>query len=137
MPRPCKRRRICGKPECIRFGPLSEEKQAGSEIVMTLDEYECIRLIDLNGLTQEECGQQMGVARATVQAIYSSARRKMAQCLVEQMTLDIRGGNYVVCGRNCRKENCGRCRDHCQKEMEQEAGKNERKVKEDENSSNI
>ena len=33
---------------------------------MTLDEFEAVRLIDLEGLSQQECAQQMEVARATV-----------------------------------------------------------------------
>lgn len=81
---------------------------------MTLDEYETIRLIDLDGLTQEECARQMDVARTTAQAIYNSARRKLAQCLVEVRELHIEGGEYVLCdGQNhaCRSRHCGgRCR---------------------------
>ena len=45
---------------------------------MTVDEYESIRLIDLEGLTQEEAALQMEVGRSTVQSIYNSARRKLA-----------------------------------------------------------
>ena len=36
---------------------------------MTLDEFEAVRLIDLEGLSQQECAQQMEVARATVQSL--------------------------------------------------------------------
>ena len=60
MPRPQKRRRICSIPGHCRFGPRGEA--ASCTIVMTLDEYEAIRLIDLLGCTQEECARQMGVA---------------------------------------------------------------------------
>ena len=64
---------------------------------MTLDEYETIRLIDLCGLSQAETAAQMGVARATVQAIYGDARRKLAQCIVSGMELSIAGGDYELC----------------------------------------
>ena len=91
MPRPCKRRRVCGHPSCGRFGP-AEQARGQPEVLMGLDEFETIRLIDLEGLTQEQCAAQMNVARTTVQAIYGTARRKLAQCLVNGRALVIEGG---------------------------------------------
>ena len=105
MPRPCKRRRICAKPGCDRFAP--SESSSGGCVVMTLDEYETIRLIDLEGMTQEECARQMDVARTTAQSIYGSARRKLAECLVQARELRIEGGEYELC--NGRNRGCGRC----------------------------
>lgn len=65
---------------------------------MTVDEYETIRLIDNEGYTQEECAQQMNVARTTVTGIYAQARRKLARALVEGLRLVISGGEYRLCG---------------------------------------
>ena len=96
MPRPCKRRRVCGHPSCGRFGP-AEQAHGQPEVLMGLDEFETIRLIDLEGLTQEQCAAQMNVARTTVQAIYGTARRKLAQCLVNGRALVIEGGDYELC----------------------------------------
>lgn len=73
MPRPCKRRRICALPGFIRFGAMDVPARGKHLIHMTVDEYEAIRLIDLERLTQEACARRMGVARATVQAIYNRA----------------------------------------------------------------
>ena len=92
MPRPQKRRRICSMPGHCRFGPRGEASSC--TIVMTLDEYEAIRLIDLLGCTQEECARQMGVARTTVQAVYDRARKKLAEALVQGKELVISGGEY-------------------------------------------
>jgi len=64
---------------------------------MTVEEYETIRLIDLESLTQEECAEHMNVARTTVQAIYAEARSKIAQALIHGKSLIIEGGNYQVC----------------------------------------
>ena len=80
MPRPKKCRRICALPRCDSFGPLAGD--AAEEIEMSLDEFEAVRLIDLLGCSQEECAAQMGVARTTAQAVYNSARQKLAAVLV-------------------------------------------------------
>lgn len=95
MARPMKRRRVCGLPAHSRFGPPG--RASGPPIILAVDEYETIRLIDLLGLSQEECALQMGVARTTVQGIYQSARRKIAQALVEGQPLVIQGGEYHLC----------------------------------------
>ena len=104
MARPKKCRRVCGVPRVCRFLP---ENGGGESVVLAVDELECIRLLDLEGLTQEQCAAQMMVARATVTAIYDAARRKVAQALVYGRELVIQGGDFAVCehGGHC----CGRC----------------------------
>ena len=94
MARPCKKRWVCGKPRCSRFQPLDRENL--KNVVLNLDEYECIRLIDYEGLEQEQCAKQMGVARTTVQAIYKSAREKLADFLVNGKGLCIEGGDIMM-----------------------------------------
>ncbi|MEA5059157.1 MAG: DUF134 domain-containing protein [Clostridia bacterium] len=124
MPRPCKRRRICALPECGRFGPMEETSKERQTVSMTVDEFESIRLIDMEGLTQEQCAERMDVARTTVQAIYTSARTKLAECLVNQKELNIAGGDYVLCSGDA--QGCGRachCRRHgraCETSKEEE-----------------
>jgi predicted DNA-binding protein (UPF0251 family) len=71
-------RKVCCLPESSRFGPLGSPADAENYINMMVDEYESIRLIDLERLTQEECANQMNIARTTVQGIYNDARRKLA-----------------------------------------------------------
>ena len=94
MARPCKKRWVCGRPRCRRFVPSDVESM--DEVILNLDEYECIRLIDYEGLEQEQCAKQMGVARTTVQAIYKSAREKMADFLVNGKGLCIEGGDIMM-----------------------------------------
>lgn len=98
MPRHKRCRRICCLPQSTSFIPQNHE--AGKTIEMTVDEYETIRLIDLEGLTQEECSRQMDVARTTVQLIYFSARKKLADCLVNSLVLKISGGDVRLCEHN-------------------------------------
>jgi len=112
MPRPRKWRRVCCLPECNRFGPLNADTSPENYIMMTVDEYESIRLIDLLGLTQEECASQMNIARTTVQAMYNKARRKLAESLVNSKLLCIEGGEYRLCeesGKQCGGCNWSRC----------------------------
>ena len=92
MPRKQRCRWIGGYPDHWEFSP--EEASAEEPIVMSLDELETIRLLDYRGMTQEQCAEHMGVARTTVTAIYESARRKMAEALIDGRRLVIRGGNY-------------------------------------------
>ena len=104
MARPQKCRRICNVPQTDSFRP---EKHRGEiPIIMTVDEYEVIRLVDLEEKTHEQCALQMDISRSTVQEIYGNARRKLAACIVYGRKLVIAGGNYRVCdGReNCRCE---------------------------------
>jgi Predicted DNA-binding proteins len=116
MPRPRKWRRVCCLPESCRFGPLDNHKNEDDIIIMSVDEYETIRLIDLDGFTQEQCAEQMDISRTTVQGIYDSARKKLAQSLVSGIILIIEGGEYRLCdgngrgcgGAGCRRHRCGR-----------------------------
>lgn len=110
MPRPKKLRRICGEPLCHHFGPRNGESENLSSIIMTVDEYETIRLIDLEGLSQEDCAVRMNVARTTAQAIYNRARHKTAMCLVQGNELKIVGGDYEVCDGSAVCFGCKRCR---------------------------
>ncbi|MFT9057559.1 MAG: DUF134 domain-containing protein [Ethanoligenens sp.] len=111
VPRPQKFRRICDMPKCRRFGPLGEDSDNPPAITITVDEFEAIRLIDLEGLDQEKCAEQMMVARTTAQAVYASARAKLAECLVNGMQLTIQGGHFVLCGGESSR--CCHCRKGC------------------------
>lgn len=111
MSRPIKWRNVCSLPNSNRFGPLDVEVDDQDFVIMRVDEYETIRLIDLEGLTQAECAQQMNVARTTVQGIYGSARIKLAKSLVNNKALVIKGGEYHLCDGN--GEGCGQnCQHH-------------------------
>ena len=90
MPRKPKCRFIGSYPDHWCFS--AEDPAQGEPIVLTLDEYEAVRLIDYEGLSQERCAEQMRVARTTVTSIYGSARRKLASMLVEGRMIRIAGG---------------------------------------------
>ncbi len=106
MPRPMKWRSVCCMPENSRFGPLGPDAKKNGFVNMTVDEYETIRLIDLERFTQQECAARMNVARTTVQGIYFEARKKLAESIGRGKVLLIGGGEYKLCDEN--EEGCGR-----------------------------
>ncbi|PTQ84483.1 putative DNA-binding protein (UPF0251 family) [Trichococcus patagoniensis] len=123
MARPRKWRKVCCLPSNDRFGPLNDEKKPEQIVFMTIDEYETIRLIDQEGFTQEQCAEQMDIARTTVQGMYNSARKKLAELVVNGKMLRIEGGEYRLCnesgeccGNGCRRRRHGRDRQKCVQE---------------------
>jgi len=84
-------------PKPIRLGfhpPISTfipQPQTGSPpIIIEHAELEAMRLVDFEGLSQEEAGTRMGVSRGTVWRLLQSARKKTAQALTEGRPLVIK-----------------------------------------------
>ena len=98
-------------PGIREFRPVGETS-CEDAVVLTVDEYEAIRLIDRQGFSQEECSSYMQVARTTVQLIYNAARKKLADALVEGLPLRIEGGDYRLCDGKEEYCGCGGCRKH-------------------------
>ena len=92
MPRPFRCRRIEQLPAYRSFSP--DDTAAAESVLMTVDEFEALRLLDNEGLTQEESASRMNIARTTVTAIYDSARKKVADALVNGKRLLIAGGHF-------------------------------------------
>ena len=90
MARPVRCRRIERLPVYRSFSP--DDAAAAEDVRMTVDEFEALRLLDDEGLTQEACAARMNIARTTVTAIYDSARKKVADVLVHGKRLLITGG---------------------------------------------
>lgn len=118
MPRPTKCRRVCHFPKNLEFMPAQNMGEKES-IILNVDEYETIRLIDMEKLSQEQCSEFMQVARTTVQRIYENAREKIAKTLVEGYPLRIEGGDFWLCdgkNANCGYEMCFKQQYHTQHE---------------------
>lgn len=90
MPRPARCRRIEQLPVYRSFSP--DDVSACESVRMTVDEFEVLRLLDHEGLTQEACAVRMNISRTTVTAIYDRARKKLADVLVNGKQLLITGG---------------------------------------------
>lgn len=105
MPRPRRCRRVCSEPDYNQFFPGGIP--CNEIVVLSVDEYEVIRLIDLEKLTHEQCAQRMDISRTTVTEIYESAREKIADSIVNGKEMIIKGGNYRLCEGNA-SDLCGK-----------------------------
>lgn len=112
MPRPMKCKKVCCLPKNNGFIPVLNKEDTAETVIITVDEYETIRLIDKEDMTQEECGEYMRVARTTVQQIYNSARKKIADALVHGLAVKIEGGDYHLCDGKEKYCACGGCEKH-------------------------
>lgn len=109
MPRPQKCRRVCSLPIADEF---TANATGVEPVTLTVDEYECIRLVDHLGLSQAECALQMQVSRATAQLICDSARGKLARALCEGRSIRISGGVFSLCDASAEHPFCKR---HCRR----------------------
>ena len=88
------RRWIESYPEATYFRPNTP---VGSEvIILTLEELEALRLVDLEDLTQEEAAARMGVSRKTLWNDLQRARKKVVSALVNGYPIRIHGGDYIL-----------------------------------------
>ena len=89
MPRPCKRRRVRGRPNSSYFKPAGVRRIEIEESVLTMPEFEAIRLVDLNEVPQEEAGRQMEISQSTLSRVLKSGRKKIADAIVNGKAIKI------------------------------------------------
>jgi len=89
MPRPCKRRRVRGRPNSSYFKPAGIRMIELEESVLTMPEFEAIRLVDLTEVPQEEAGKQMQVSQSTLSRVLKSGRKKIADAIVNGKAIKI------------------------------------------------
>ncbi len=101
MPRPCCPRRIGAGPPAAVFKPAGIPLRDLEPVVMSLDEFEALRLADLEGFYQEAAAERMGVSRATFGRILDAAHARVADALVHGKALRIEGGPVTQVRRGC------------------------------------
>jgi predicted DNA-binding protein (UPF0251 family) len=107
MARPFCCRRVSGEPLTKFFKPQGVPLAALEIVTMSVDEFEAVRLADLEGLYQDDAAQHMGVSRQTFGRIVESAHRKIAEALVKAKALEIKGGEIEMV--NQREFLCSDC----------------------------
>jgi predicted DNA-binding protein (UPF0251 family) len=107
MAKPKKDRRVQYPPSVVYFKPQGIPMVQLEQETLTVDEYEAIRLVDKDGLDQQQAADRMGISRATCARIVESAHRKVAEALTEGKAIRIEGGNVVLKQNRFRCLECG------------------------------
>ncbi len=108
MPRPKQCRRVGVSPHCTYFKPAGVPARSLQEVVVEVDELEAMRLADFEGLYHEQAARQMKVSRRTFGRVVASARKKVAQALIQGMALRIEGGVVEMAAMRCFR--CSDCK---------------------------
>ncbi len=96
MPRPRRIRRIFFKPDVNYFKPIGIPIKNLEENILTRDELEAIRLIDLEKTEQKKVSKKMKVSQPTLSRILDSARKKLADSLIKGKAIKIQGGSFKM-----------------------------------------
>ena len=96
MPRPCIRRRVRGRPNSPYFKPAGIRMTQLKETILTMSEFEAIRLVDFNEISQEKAAKKMQISQPTLSRILESGRRKIADAIVNSKAIKIEGGNFKL-----------------------------------------
>jgi len=95
-----------GRPKCLRriyiepnityFKPRGIPISDLEIVVLTLEELEALRSVDLDDLQQEQAAQKMGISRRAFWEELQNARKKVVDALINGKAIEIKGGNYVL-----------------------------------------
>ena len=96
MVRPNICRRVNLEPNTTYFKPRGIPLVELEEVILHVDEFEAVRLKDLDGLEQEECAKKMNISQPTFHRLVLSARKKIADAIVNGKAIKIEGGNYKI-----------------------------------------
>lgn len=107
MARPKRCRRIHCEPNCKVFKPVGVPVSLLEEVVLSMDEFEAIRLADLERLYHEQAAAKMSVSRQTLGRVLEAARSKVAKVLAEGLALRIEGGEVEMAEKRTFK--CRQC----------------------------
>lgn len=111
MPRPRHCRRVGQLPQANYYKPRGIPLSVLEEVTLTVDEFEAIRLTDLEGLYQADAAERMNISRQTLGRILESAHRKIADALVHGKAMLIKGGPVEIVAASSETTRPSRSRD--------------------------
>ena len=103
---PYRKRQVDAPPRFNHFKPSGVPANALTSVILSVDEYEALRLADYLGLDHAEAGEQMHISRPTFSRLIEKARNKVAISIIEGHALTIEGGHVDFVNQ---LYNCGKC----------------------------
>ena len=107
MAKPKKERQVQHPPSVVYFKPQGVPMVDLDQIVLNVDEYEAIRLVDYEGHDQEGAAKKLGISRPTCARIIGDAHKKIAEAITLGKAIRIEGGSYVFLKNRTRCRACG------------------------------
>ncbi|HHQ44746.1 MAG TPA: DUF134 domain-containing protein [Candidatus Altiarchaeales archaeon] len=83
-------------PDCDYFKPRGIPLVELEKVTLSLEEVEAIRLIDIEGLEQEDASQKMNISRRTFGRDLKGARKKISDAIINAKAIEIKGGCYTT-----------------------------------------
>lgn len=108
MPRPVKPKLVKKKPRADYYKPRGIPLAQLEETLLRVEELEALRLVDLEGMYQEDAAREMGISRQTLQRMVTEARAKLIEAIYSGKAVRIEGGTYIV-QEGAGRYRCGRC----------------------------
>jgi uncharacterized protein len=93
VPRPRIPRRILLPPRFLIFKPMGVPRRLLQRVILSVDEFEAIRLADHEGMDHLAAAARMGISRPTFSRLIEAAHAKVAACIIEGRELRIEGGD--------------------------------------------
>jgi predicted DNA-binding protein (UPF0251 family) len=107
MPRPQDNRIVHEPPLFSEFKPIGIKGRNLEQILLTLDEFEALRLADSLGLSHAEAADEMEISRSTFTRLIEKARKKVADFLILGKLLTIEGGSIHFRNNIIKCQDCG------------------------------
>lgn len=92
--RPRKKKIVQGEPRVEDFSPKGRPEKP-DEVIMTVEEYETIRLADYLGMVQKQAAEMMGISQQSFSRIVREARKRVSDAIVNAKVIHIEGGDFV------------------------------------------
>jgi len=82
-------KKIGSIPNSVHFKPVDLRQKFYDEVVLTMEEFESLRLKDLSNLKQKDAAKRMWVSQPTFNRIITSARRKLSNAIINGKSIRI------------------------------------------------